>query len=133
MMEITTLFGSEKCTSIAKCLHKESTCSPTIYAQNLSHICESLRQSQLTLRTTADTEFKVGNVVYGLNTAQSVDHSIDFQLLEYAEQLTSSIFKGSSSHTLNFAPTVAYDLLEKCLDLNPFTRITASQACNILF
>jgi len=69
MMEITTLFGSEKCTSIAKCLHKESTCSPTIYAQNLSHICESLRRSQLTLRTTADT------VVYGLNTAQSVDHS----------------------------------------------------------
>ena len=86
MMEITTLFGSEKCTSIAKCLHKELTCSPTIYVQNLSHICESSRWSRLTLLTTADTEFKVGNVADGLNNTQSVDHSIDFQLLEYAEQ-----------------------------------------------
>jgi len=81
------------------------------------------------LLTTADTEFKIENVADGLNTAQSVtDHSIDFQLLEYAEQFTSSIIKGSSRHILNFAPAVAYDLLEKCLDLNPFTRITASLA-----
>ena len=28
----------------------------------------------------------------------------------------------------SFSPAVAYGLLEKCLDLNPFTRITASQA-----
>jgi len=35
-----------------------------------------------------------------------------------------------SSHrsTVKFASTVAYDLLEKCLDLNPFTRITAAEA-----
>ena len=29
---------------------------------------------------------------------------------------------------MNFATPSAYNLLEKCLDLNPFTRITASQA-----
>ena len=128
MMEITTLFGSEKSTSVAKCLHKEFTCSPTIYPQNLSHLCETLRQSRSALLkdTNAGTQCKVENVPDRLNAVQfATDHS---QLLEFAEQFPPSIFEGSYKHTPDFAPAVAYDLLEKCLDLNPFTRITASHA-----
>ena len=42
-MEIVTLFGSEKCISIAKLLKKNLTCFETLPPQDLARICGSLR------------------------------------------------------------------------------------------
>jgi len=80
LMEIITLFGSERCISVAKLLQKDLTCSKICPSHSLSQVCESLRTNSL------------------LPTASNCD----------------SLRK-------------AYDLLEKCLDVNPFTRITAAE------
>ena len=110
MMEIVALFGPETCITVAKFLGKELKCSPTHHAQNLAVICETLKRNRLTLI----------EVDRGSETKTTLSHIVSKGI----SSITSSVVLNH----LNFAPTVAYDLLEKCLDLNPLTRITASQA-----
>ena len=110
MMEIVSLFGTESCIAIAKHLGKELICSPAHHSQSLAIICESLRRKGPTL-------MKVNH-----------DSNTDSELTSSHNIAMGLCSMTSSMAHLNLTPTLAYDLLEKCLDLNPFTRITASQA-----
>ena len=42
MMEIVTLFVTERCVTVVKLLGKELGCSPTHHAQSLAIICEEM-------------------------------------------------------------------------------------------
>ena len=131
MMEIVTLFGSQKCITVAKLLNKEFTCSPIYQTQSLANICESLRRSR--------PDWVKQDVYHVDNSKVTPAHIVPKQMCPIKSNSSVTFhaspetFCPSQSGTsnvvhLNFAPTLAYDLLEKCLDLNPFTRITASQA-----
>ena len=108
MMEIVSLFGTESCIAMAKHLGKELKCSPAHHAQSLAFICDSLRRKRPTLL----------KVNHDSNTETTSSCNISEGLCSIT----------SSMANQNFTLMLAYDLLEKCLDLNPFTRITASQA-----
>ena len=113
LIETITLFGSERCINVAKLLHKEITCFPSCHPQNLTKICKHLR---------------------------SILHKVDSNKLHAKSQNCTVIFEPTSETSYppsestcrdtsqSFASAVAYDLLERCLDVNPFTRITSSQA-----
>ena len=109
-MEIVTLFGPERCITAAKFFGKQLECSPTHHAQSLAVICETLKRNRPTSM----------EVDHGNETKTTPSHIVS--------KGTSSITSSVVLNHLNFAPTATYDLLEKCLDLNPLTRITASQA-----
>ena len=129
IMQIVTLFGSEKCMNLAQLFHKELTCSQVHHAQGLADICEHLRRlgsnvkqhcSQFTLNASSNTSENLDSIKTGSSSIKSVSKSLSVS--------ESSKHEGCEKEAMNFATPSAYNLLEKCLDLNPFTRITASQA-----
>jgi len=112
LMEIITLFGSERCSNVAKLLHKEITCLPSCHPQNLTEIYEHLRS----VLPKVDSK-RLHSI--------SPNCTVMFEPTFKNSSPLGSTYKDTSQ---NFTSAVAYDLLERCLDVNPFTRITSSQA-----
>ena len=126
IMEIASLFGTERCIKVAKLLCREFVCSAACYPQSLASVCECLRRSLSKEKYYGSKlEKKVPDNTPKILHFIDSDGSINFKPTVF---FSSSVSIEPHRDTSNFAPVVAYDLLEKCLDLNPFTRITASQA-----
>ena len=131
MSEIVTLFGSEKCVNAAKSFDKELTCSQVHHSQSLATICERLRSTEFYIpemnsKYPLNASENTSEIVHSTKTNSSI---IDQLTVQNAKPLSEDSQRECYDRdTSNFAPAIAYDLLEKCLDLNPHVRITAHQA-----
>uniref|UniRef100_A0A3B4EZ12 non-specific serine/threonine protein kinase n=1 Tax=Pundamilia nyererei TaxID=303518 RepID=A0A3B4EZ12_9CICH len=107
LVQIMTLRGSRETIKAAKSFGKAVVCSRELPRQDLRTLCETLRG----LRPSPD------NKVTPLPEATEAD-----------ETPAELLCKEEDERGWDRVPDEAYDLLDKLLDLNPSTRITAAQA-----
>ncbi|XP_027694021.1 cell division cycle 7-related protein kinase isoform X3 [Vombatus ursinus] len=133
LAQIMTIRGSRETIQAAKTFGKSVLCSKEVPAQNLRTLCERLRgtpslavekqedhahESTLSLRT--DQKLKLPpHVEHPGNSF----HKDGGNISETSMNKHQASLKGWDQ-----VPDEAYDLLDKLLDLNPATRITASEA-----
>ncbi|XP_058891033.1 cell division cycle 7-related protein kinase-like isoform X2 [Acipenser ruthenus] len=145
LAQIMTVRGSKETVRAAKTFGKSVLCSKDIPAQDLKTLCERLR----------GTHSQKGSCVSETNTVSDdllvtpdactapIKAEISFTRCQQAQQYSlveeaqqdsqsDSDFKDSNMSSdikgWDRVPDTAYDLLDKLLDLNPATRIQASQA-----
>ncbi|RXM27831.1 Cell division cycle 7-related protein kinase [Acipenser ruthenus] len=145
LAQIMTIRGSKETVRAAKTFGKSVLCSKDIPAQDLKTLCERLR----------GTHSQKGSSVSETNTVSDdllvtpdactapIKAEISFTRCQQAQQYSleeeaqqdsqsDSDFKDSNMSSdikgWDRVPDMAYDLLHKLLDLNPATRIQASQA-----
>uniref|UniRef100_A0A8C4W069 Cell division cycle 7-related protein kinase n=1 Tax=Gopherus evgoodei TaxID=1825980 RepID=A0A8C4W069_9SAUR len=140
LAQIMTIRGSRETIQAAKTFGKSILCTKEVPAQDLRTLCERLRgtNSSCTKTTSdvhtnyfyepalaADTDKKVefapqppGEKIQALKNCHEGNNGLEIKVTEKAADL-----KGWDR-----VPDEAYDLLDKLLDLNPATRITAKEA-----
>lgn len=115
-------------------------CSKEVPAQDLRKLCEKLRGiDSNTLKLTSGVQ---GPASRDPTFSEKTDHKVSHLIqTPEAQHSGNSLYKGDSNgcgggldtDTTNLAgwnevPDEAYDLLDKLLDLNPASRITAEEA-----
>uniref|UniRef100_A0A8C0GQL1 Cell division cycle 7-related protein kinase n=1 Tax=Chelonoidis abingdonii TaxID=106734 RepID=A0A8C0GQL1_CHEAB len=140
LAQIMTIRGSRETIQAAKTFGKSILCTKEVPAQDLRTLCERLRGTNSSCTKTAsdvhtnsfyepalaiDTDKKVefapqppGEKIQALKNCHEGNSGLEIKITEKATDL-----KGWDR-----VPDEAYDLLDKLLDLNPATRITAKEA-----
>ncbi|MBZ3870704.1 Cell division cycle 7-related protein kinase [Sciurus carolinensis] len=139
LAQIMTIRGSRETIQAAKTFGKSILCSKEVPAQDLRKLCERLRgRNSNTSRLTSD----IHGCTYDPSFSEKTDQKASYVIqTSQAQHLGSSLCKGDSngcgsccdeSNTnlkgWDEVPDEAYDLLDKLLDLNPASRITAEEA-----
>uniref|UniRef100_A0A8C7BER7 non-specific serine/threonine protein kinase n=1 Tax=Neovison vison TaxID=452646 RepID=A0A8C7BER7_NEOVI len=139
LAQIMTIRGSRETIQAAKTFGKLILCSKEVPAQDLRKLCEKLRGiDSNTPRLTSDIQ---GPVSRDPAFSETTDHKAS-QLTQtpQAQHSENLLYKGDSNgcggslntdtnlQGWNEVPDEAYDLLDKLLDLNPASRITAEEA-----
>lgn len=121
-------------------LGKSILCSKEVPAQDLRKLCEKLRGiDSNTPQLTGDIQ---GPASHDPTFSEKTDHrAAHLKHTPQAQHSGSSLYEGDSngcggslntdatnSEGWNEVPDEAYDLLDKLLDLNPASRITAGEA-----
>lgn len=127
LAQIMTIRGSRETIQAAKAFGKSILCSKEVPAQDLRTLCERLRGP--------------GNTFHDPAASESTDHKVSHAPASPALHSEDSLYKRDSGdcrrhprdRTANpegwdSVPDEAYDLLDKLLDLNPASRITAEAA-----
>ncbi|XP_004841345.1 cell division cycle 7-related protein kinase isoform X2 [Heterocephalus glaber] len=138
LAQIMTVRGSRETIQAAKTFGKSILCSKEVPAQDLRKLCERLRSlDSNTLKLASDTQ---GGPSHDSPFSEKTDHKASYIIQRSQAQPSDSLYKGDSngcgSHfddNTNLegwdeVPDEAYDLLDKLLDLNPASRITAEEA-----
>ncbi|XP_009700610.1 PREDICTED: cell division cycle 7-related protein kinase [Cariama cristata] len=134
LAQIMTVRGSRETIQAAKTFGKSVLCTQVVPAQNLRTLCEKLRgtnssckkpQSEVPSKSVNDSALPVAVDKPCASEAlgKQIQHSKSFQEGEGALDMKATEMKGWDQ-----VPDEAYDLLDKLLDLNPATRITAKEA-----
>uniref|UniRef100_A0A8C8ZTK1 Cell division cycle 7-related protein kinase n=1 Tax=Prolemur simus TaxID=1328070 RepID=A0A8C8ZTK1_PROSS len=139
LAQIMTIRGSKETIQAAKTFGKSILCSKEVPAQDLRKLCERLRGiDSTTPKLTSDIQRPSLHPTVSEKTDHKASHFIQ---PPQAQHSGNSLYKGDSngcgSHfdecNTNLegwdeVPDEAYDLLDKLLDLNPASRITAEAA-----
>ncbi|XP_019269696.1 cell division cycle 7-related protein kinase isoform X1 [Panthera pardus] len=140
LAQIMTIRGSRETIQAAKTFGKSILCSKEVPAQDLRKLCEKLRGiDSNTLKLISDVQ---GPASRDPTFSEKTDHKVSHLIqTPEAQHSGNSLYKGDSNgcgggldtDTTNLAgwnevPDEAYDLLDKLLDLNPASRITAEEA-----
>ncbi|XP_003990345.1 cell division cycle 7-related protein kinase isoform X1 [Felis catus] len=140
LAQIMTIRGSRETIQAAKTFGKSILCSKEVPAQDLRKLCEKLRGiDSNTLKLTSGVQ---GPASRDPTFSEKTDHKVSHLIqTPEAQHSGNSLYKGDSNgcgggldtDTTNLAgwnevPDEAYDLLDKLLDLNPASRITAEEA-----
>lgn len=112
MIQISLLLGSKHCKEAARHMGKELHILPYHHAQNLCEVCSHLKHASKHPES--------------VNKAYQKDSNCTCNDSHVLSQSNIHPSKG----TWTTAPLAAYDLLQKCLELNPSLRITAAEALN---
>ncbi|XP_051855972.1 cell division cycle 7-related protein kinase isoform X2 [Antechinus flavipes] len=125
LAQIMTIRGSRETIQAAKTFGKSILCSKEVPAQNLRTLCERLRGTPGL--AAEEQEERAQEAAQSLRTDQKVQVPLgaehDRDVSETARNEHPASLKGWDR-----VPDEAYDLLDKLLDLNPATRITAPEA-----
>ncbi|XP_014315069.1 cell division cycle 7-related protein kinase isoform X3 [Myotis lucifugus] len=140
LAQIMTIRGSRETIQAAKTFGKSILCSKEVPAQDLRKLCEKLRGSEAhTPKLTSDIQ---GPASHDPAFSGKTDHKAA-RLIQtpQAQHSGNLLCKGNRSgcwgcldvHTTDLegwdaVPDEAYDLLDRLLDLNPASRITAEEA-----
>lgn len=124
LAEIMTVFGTESVKKLALKLGRLVTCSVEKKAMNLRKLCERLRHHRKAGRPGIPPGAPVCSEC--LQVIDDVDGCLCLSPSDSYEFPRSS--KDTSGNLEAEYPSSAYHLLERLLDLNPETRITASEA-----
>ncbi|KAM4873044.1 cell division cycle 7-related protein kinase isoform 2-T2 [Thomomys bottae] len=140
LAQIMTIRGSRETIQAAKAFGKSILCSKEVPAQDLRKLCERLRGlPSHTPKLACDTR---GHTSSNPAFSEKIDHKAlypkDASQVQHPEN---SLCKGdrnghrsglgeyaTNSEGWDKVPDEAYDLLDKLLDLNPASRITAQEA-----
>ncbi|XP_034509779.1 cell division cycle 7-related protein kinase isoform X3 [Ailuropoda melanoleuca] len=140
LAQIMTIRGSRETIQAAKTFGKSILCSKEVPAQDLRKLCEKLRGiDSNTPQLTGDIQ---GPASHDPTFSEKTDHrAAHLKHTPQAQHSGSSLYEGDSngcggslntdatnSEGWNEVPDEAYDLLDKLLDLNPASRITAGEA-----
>ena len=107
---------------------------PTLPPLNLKRLCEGIREAD-TITTSSGEEDTTSEQVYQRTDERDSPSPVDEpqvkkkrQIKTEPEPISCCDSKKSCVCSWNQVPESAYDLLNKCLDLNPHLRIDAGQA-----
>ncbi|XP_027470443.1 cell division cycle 7-related protein kinase isoform X2 [Zalophus californianus] len=140
LAQIMTIRGSRETIQAAKTFGKSVLCSKEVPAQDLRKLCEKLRGiDSNTPKLTSDIQ---GLASRDPTFSEKIDHKASHLIqTPQAQHSGNSLYKGNingcggslNTDTTNLegwneVPDEAYDLLDKLLDLNPASRITAEEA-----
>ncbi|XP_010013346.1 PREDICTED: cell division cycle 7-related protein kinase [Nestor notabilis] len=131
LAQIMTVRGSRETIQAAKTFGKSVLCTQVVPAQNLRTLCEKLRGTHSSCtRSQGEVPSKAGSdsalpdkLCAPEPLGKQIQHSKSFQEGDGALETKATDMKGWDQ-----VPDEAYDLLDKLLDLNPATRITAKEA-----
>ncbi|XP_030311162.1 cell division cycle 7-related protein kinase [Calypte anna] len=134
LAQIMTVRGSRETIQAAKTFGKSVLCTQVVPAQNLRTLCEKLRgtnrsckrsQGEVLSRSVDDSALlgAAENPCGPGPLGKQIQHLKSFQEDEGALEMKAPDMKGWDQ-----VSDEAYDLLDKLLDLNPATRITAKEA-----
>ncbi|NP_001258496.1 cell division cycle 7-related protein kinase isoform 2 [Mus musculus] len=139
LAQIMTIRGSRETIQAAKAFGKSVLCSKEVPAQDLRALCERLRGLDST--TPRSASGPPGNASYDPAASKNTDHKASRVQAAQAQHSEDSLYKRdndgywshpkdctSNSEGWDSVPDEAYDLLDKLLDLNPASRITAEAA-----
>ncbi|XP_063110222.1 cell division cycle 7-related protein kinase isoform X2 [Cavia porcellus] len=139
LAQIMTIRGSRETIQAAKTFGKSILCSKEVPAQNLRKLCERLRsQGSDTPKLASDIQRCPS---HDSTFSDKTDHKASYVIQRSQVQPSrDSLYKGDNGCEKHFnenktsvegwdeVPDEAYDLLDKLLDLNPASRITAEEA-----
>ncbi|XP_073857897.1 cell division cycle 7-related protein kinase isoform X8 [Macaca fascicularis] len=140
LAQIMTIRGSRETIQAAKTFGKSILCSKEVPAQDLRKLCERLRgMDSNTPKLTSDIQ---GPASHQPTVSEKTDHKASRLIQTPPGQYSGNSFKKGDSNSCgccfdeyttnlegwNEVPDEAYDLLDKLLDLNPASRITAEEA-----
>ncbi|KAM9111128.1 cell division cycle 7-related protein kinase isoform 1-T2 [Megaptera novaeangliae] len=140
LAQIMTIRGSRETIQAAKTFGKSILCSKEVPAQDLRKLCEKLRGvNSNTPKLTSDIQELTSQ---DPTFSEKMDHKAAHLIqTPKAQHSGNSLYKGDSSGCGGYfdesptnlegwdeVPDAAYDLLDKLLDLNPASRITAEEA-----
>ncbi|XP_005271301.1 cell division cycle 7-related protein kinase isoform X2 [Homo sapiens] len=140
LAQIMTIRGSRETIQAAKTFGKSILCSKEVPAQDLRKLCERLRgMDSSTPKLTSDIQ---GHASHQPAISEKTDHKASCLVQTPPGQYSGNSFKKGDSNSCehcfdeyntnlegwNEVPDEAYDLLDKLLDLNPASRITAEEA-----
>ncbi|XP_003892228.1 cell division cycle 7-related protein kinase isoform X2 [Papio anubis] len=140
LAQIMTIRGSRETIQAAKTFGKSILCSKEVPAQDLRKLCERLRgMDSNTPKLTSDIQ---GPASHQPAVSEKTDHKASRLTQTPPGQYSGNSFKKGDSNSCGYCfdeyttnlegwnevPDEAYDLLDKLLDLNPASRITAEEA-----
>ncbi|XP_054387259.1 cell division cycle 7-related protein kinase isoform X2 [Pongo abelii] len=140
LAQIMTIRGSRETIQAAKTFGKSILCSKEVPAQDLRKLCERLRgMDSNTPKLTSDVQ---GHASHQPAISEKTDHKASHLIQTPPGQYSGNSLKKGDSNSCehcfdeyntnlegwNEVPDEAYDLLDKLLDLNPASRITAEEA-----
>ncbi|XP_012585431.1 PREDICTED: cell division cycle 7-related protein kinase [Condylura cristata] len=138
LAQIMTIRGSKETIQAAKTFGKSILCSKEVPAQDLRKLCEKLRGIDFNTSKLASKMQKPAS--HDPAFLGKTDQNDPNQTLQ-AQHSGNSLYRGDSSDSggrsdacatnlegWDEVPDEAYDLLDKLLDLNPASRITAAEA-----
>ncbi|XP_063284452.1 cell division cycle 7-related protein kinase isoform X3 [Pelobates fuscus] len=140
LAQIMTIRGSKETIQAAKTFGKTITCSKDLPAKNLRTLCESLRnvcsasmqfaeQDELQ-RMRAELQIKILEKEDGWFDHDTHTASLPGSTHKPESQAESMDIEQSSMNGWDSVPDEAYHMLDRLLDMNPATRITAQEALN---
>ncbi|XP_035188671.1 cell division cycle 7-related protein kinase isoform X3 [Oxyura jamaicensis] len=134
LAQIMTVRGSRETIQAAKTFGKSILCTQVVPAQNLKALCEKLRGTNSSCsRSQPDVPIKSVNdsalpIEIDKQCAPETPGK-EIQYLKGCQEVDgTSEIKAADMKGWDQVPDEAYDLLDKLLDLNPATRITAKEA-----
>ncbi|XP_027507596.1 cell division cycle 7-related protein kinase isoform X2 [Corapipo altera] len=134
LAQIMTVRGSRETIQAARTFGKSVVCTQVVPTQNLRTLCEKLRG------TNSGCKRSQGEVPKGSENDSALPFAVDKpcapEALGKQIQQRKSLKEGDSALEIKATdmkgwdqvPDEAYDLLDKLLDLNPATRVTAKEA-----
>uniref|UniRef100_A0A8C2V641 Cell division cycle 7-related protein kinase n=1 Tax=Chinchilla lanigera TaxID=34839 RepID=A0A8C2V641_CHILA len=140
LAQIMTIRGSRETVQAAKTFGKSILCSKEVPAQDLRKLCERLRSLDSNIPKLASDTQRCPS--HDSTFSEKTDHKASYiTQRSQAQPSRDSLYKGDNNGWRNHfdenktnlegwdeVPDEAYDLLDKLLDLNPASRITAEEA-----
>ncbi|XP_077134441.1 cell division cycle 7-related protein kinase isoform X2 [Ranitomeya variabilis] len=134
LAQIMTIRGSRETVQAAKQFGKAVVCSKELPAKDLRELCEGLRRVCLSVTPGIESDVQKQRAALQMRMIEKQDGWFEEETCETRPSNTSESYM-SSAGSIGYrqsgwdrVPDEAYHLLDRLMDMNPATRITAEEA-----